>query len=62
MYEFWRAVHVHIMGSVGDDEARPPTLREWLLAGIGLGNSKPKQPNSPPPKGIVLYESIYIKV
>lgn len=62
MYEFWRAVHVHIMGSAGDDEVRPPTLWEWLLAGIGLGSSKPKQPNSPPPKGIVLYESIYIKV
>lgn len=50
------------MGSAGDDEVRPPTLWEWPLAGIGLGNSKPKQPNSPPPKGIVLYESIYIKV
>lgn len=54
MYEFWRAVPVHIMGSAGDDEMRTPTLWEWLLVGIGLGNSKPKQPNSPPPKGIVL--------
>lgn len=62
MHEFWRVVHVHIMGSAGDDEVRPPTLWEWPLAGIGLGNSKPKQPNSPSPKGIVLYGSIYIKV
>lgn len=25
-----------IMGSAGVDEVRPPTLWEWLLAGVGV--------------------------
>lgn len=50
MYEFCRAIHIHAMRSAGDDEVRPPTLWEWLLAGIGLSNSKTKKPNSLPLK------------